>query len=193
MLTKIRMKVVLPIDGDRISPVLDAARTFLLVTASSDGALTRKAVLIADADPVTKAKRIAKLGGGVLICGAISWPMEAMLISAGIRVVPNTCGPLDEVLAAYFAGIPTRTPMTRPLKTVSRRSQPRMRSFEIHKDVTSMTVARDLQRKRFRMALAVSGDVDAVLAAVAAPGGSMTFVGGTTRLGPLSSRSSTCL
>ncbi len=57
------MKVVLAIDGDRISPVLDAARCFLLVTTSSDGALIRKDVLIADTDPVTKAKRIAELGG----------------------------------------------------------------------------------------------------------------------------------
>jgi predicted Fe-Mo cluster-binding NifX family protein len=98
------MKVVLAIDGDRISPVLDAARCFLLVIASSDGALIRKKVLIADADPITKAKRIAELGEGVLICGAISWPLEAMLTSAGMRVIPNTCGPLDEVIAAFFTG-----------------------------------------------------------------------------------------
>ena len=98
------MKVVLAIDRDRISPVLDAARYFLLVIASSDGALIRKEVIIADADPVTKVKRIAELGGDVLICGAISWPLEAMLTSAGVRVIPNTCGPLDEVIAAFFRG-----------------------------------------------------------------------------------------
>lgn len=98
------MKVVLAIDGDRISPVLDAARCFLLVTANSDGALICKKVLIADADPVTKAKRIVELGGRVLICGAVAWPLEAMLTSAGMRVIPNTCGPLDEVMAAFFTG-----------------------------------------------------------------------------------------
>ncbi|MBN1605668.1 MAG: hypothetical protein JW940_03505 [Polyangiaceae bacterium] len=98
------MKAVLPIDGNRISPVLDAARTFVLVAASSDGALTRKEVVIADEDPVTKAKRIAQLGANVLICGAVSWPLEAVLLSTGMRVIPNTCGPLNEVAAAYFAG-----------------------------------------------------------------------------------------
>lgn len=98
------MKVVLPMEGDRISPVLDAARSFALVTAGSDGALSRKEMLITDADTVTKAKRIAELGAGVLICGALSWPLEAMLTSAGVRVIPNTCGPVDEVAAAYFAG-----------------------------------------------------------------------------------------
>jgi predicted Fe-Mo cluster-binding NifX family protein len=104
MLKPIAMKVVLAIDRDRISPVLDAARCFLLLIASSDGALSRKEVFIADADPVTKAKRIAELGGCILICGAISWPLEAMLTSAGVRVIPNTCGPLDEVIAAFVAG-----------------------------------------------------------------------------------------
>jgi hypothetical protein len=98
------MKVVLAIDRDRISPVLDATRCFLLVIAGSDGALSRKEVLIDDADPITKAKSIAELGGGVLVCGAVSWPLEAMLTSAGVRLIPNTCGPLDEVIAAFFAG-----------------------------------------------------------------------------------------
>ena len=98
------MKVVLASDRDRISPVLDSARCFLLVIASTDGALIRKEVLIDDADPVTKAKRISELGGGILICGAISWPLEAMLTSAGMRVIPNTCGSLDEVIAAFFTG-----------------------------------------------------------------------------------------
>ena len=84
--------------------MLDAARSFVLLSADPNGALGRKEVVIADEDPVTKAKHIVELGAGVLICGAISWPLEAMLRSAGMRVIPNTCGPLDEVAAAYFAG-----------------------------------------------------------------------------------------
>ena len=104
MLTSASVKVVLPIDGDRISPVLDAARTFVLVTAGSDGSLTPKEVLVADGDPVTQAKRIIEPGASVLICGAVSWPLEAMLTSAGMRVIPNTCGSLEEVAKAYFAG-----------------------------------------------------------------------------------------
>ena len=84
--------------------MLDAARTFVLVAASSDGPWTRKEVLIADEDPVAKVKRIARLGADVLICGAISWPLEALVVAAGMRVIPNTCGPLNEVAAAYFTG-----------------------------------------------------------------------------------------
>jgi predicted Fe-Mo cluster-binding NifX family protein len=98
------MNVLLSTDGDRISPVLDAAKTFLLVSARSDGAESRRQLQIAEADPIAKAKRIIELEAGVLICGAISWPLEAMLASSGMRVIANTCGPLDEVLAAHFSG-----------------------------------------------------------------------------------------
>lgn len=108
------MKVVLAIDGDRISPVLDAARRFLVVTPRLDGALIRQEVLVSDADPVTKAKRIVELGARVLICGAVSWPLEAMLTSAGMRVIPNTCGPLNEVTAAFFTGALTERAFLMP-------------------------------------------------------------------------------
>jgi predicted Fe-Mo cluster-binding NifX family protein len=98
------MKVVIPIDGDRISPVLDAARSFLLVDERPDGSPVRRQVRISDADLVDKAKRIVALGADVLICGAVSWPLEAMLASAGMRVIPNTCGSLKEVVSAFYAG-----------------------------------------------------------------------------------------
>ena len=98
------MKVVLAIDRDRISPVLDSARCFLLVTRGPGGALIRREKHIADADPVTKAKCIVELGGRILICGAVSWPLETILRSAGIRGIPNTCGPLEDVIDAFFTG-----------------------------------------------------------------------------------------
>lgn len=98
------MKVVLPSDGGRIAPLLDAARSFLLVAARPDGSLARSEQLIADRDPIAKARRLADLGADVLVCGAISWPLEAMLSAAGLRIILNTCGPVDEVIAAFFAG-----------------------------------------------------------------------------------------
>ena len=98
------MNVLLPTDGDRISPELDAAKSFLLVSTSPEGDQIRHQVLIAEADPVVKVKRIVAVGASVLICGAISWPLELMLTSAGMKVIANTCGPLDEVVAAHFSG-----------------------------------------------------------------------------------------
>ncbi len=98
------MKVVLPTNGDRVSPLLDAAKNFVLVATASDGTRSRKELVIDVTDSIGKAKRIGELGADVLICGAISWPLEVMVTSAGTRVIPNTCGFLDEVVDAYFAG-----------------------------------------------------------------------------------------
>jgi predicted Fe-Mo cluster-binding NifX family protein len=98
------MKVLLSTTADRISPVLDAANCFSLVIADRDGGLIRQELHICDAHPAVRARRIAELGAEVLICGAISWPLEAMLTAAGMRVIPNTCGPVAQVAAAFFAG-----------------------------------------------------------------------------------------
>ena len=104
MLPKNGVYVLLSTDKDRISPVLDAARCFVLVSASPDGAQIRKQMLIPDADPIAKARRIVAVGAGVLICGAISWLLEALLTSSGMRVIPNTCGEVKAVLAAHLSG-----------------------------------------------------------------------------------------
>jgi predicted Fe-Mo cluster-binding NifX family protein len=51
-----------------------------------------------------RARRVAELGADVLICGAISRPLEAMLVSAGVEVVPQTCGQAEDVLRAFMSG-----------------------------------------------------------------------------------------
>jgi len=40
----------------------------------------------------------------VLICGAISRPLEMMLVSEGMQVIPHTCGPVEDVIRAYVSG-----------------------------------------------------------------------------------------
>jgi predicted Fe-Mo cluster-binding NifX family protein len=98
------MRVALPINGERISPVLDVARRFLLVDVAPDSEVGRREARIEHQDLVAKAKRIVELGPHVLICGAISRPLETLLVSAGVRVIPNTCGAVDEVVAAFVSG-----------------------------------------------------------------------------------------
>jgi predicted Fe-Mo cluster-binding NifX family protein len=64
----------------------------------------RHDVRIEERDPIDKAKRIIALGAEVLICGAISWPLELMLESAGVMVMSNLCGMVDDVISAFIAG-----------------------------------------------------------------------------------------
>jgi len=98
------MKLALPINGDRISPVLDVARRFVLVDVRGQRDANTQELDIESTDLPTKVKRIAAFGTNVLICGAISRPLESMFISAGVRVIPNTCGTIEEVIAAFIGG-----------------------------------------------------------------------------------------
>jgi hypothetical protein len=40
----------------------------------------------------------------VLICGAVSRPLELALTLEGIEVIPQTCGKVEQVARAYLAG-----------------------------------------------------------------------------------------
>jgi predicted Fe-Mo cluster-binding NifX family protein len=98
------MKVGIPTWDGRVSPVLDVARRLLLVEIAGGAEVARREVDLEEVPLASRVKRIRELGVGVLICGAVSWPLEAMLTSAGMRVIPHTCGPVENVLRAFLAG-----------------------------------------------------------------------------------------
>jgi predicted Fe-Mo cluster-binding NifX family protein len=98
------MRVLLPSHENRISPVLDVARRFVLVDVVQHQAVARREVSIEDSELVTRAKRLIDLRPDIVICGAISRPFEAMLASCGVRVVGNTCGGIDEIIDAFLKG-----------------------------------------------------------------------------------------
>lgn len=98
------MKVGIPISEGRVSPVFDVARRLLLVTCEEGRELHRVEHVLGSDDPVERARRLADLETDVLICGAISRPLESLVISAGVDVVPQTCGPVEEVLSAFIGG-----------------------------------------------------------------------------------------
>jgi len=90
--------------GERIAPVFDTAREILVAEAASGKILSRNRESIPEAPPVAKALRLAELGIGGLVCGAISRPLHALVISYGLRVVPFISGDLEEVALAWAAG-----------------------------------------------------------------------------------------
>jgi predicted Fe-Mo cluster-binding NifX family protein len=98
------MRLLIPVYQGRVSPLFDVARQLLLVDMDETTEFGRRVVEVEETALVTRAQRIASLGPQVLICGAISRSLEAMLTSAGIRVIPNTCGPVEEVLGAFVSG-----------------------------------------------------------------------------------------
>jgi predicted Fe-Mo cluster-binding NifX family protein len=95
------MRVALPVYSGRISPVFDVA-THMRVVDIDDGTVihTRDLCLA----KLNRIARLEELGVDVLICGAISRPLEAACWVAGIEVVSEICGPADDVIGAYLNG-----------------------------------------------------------------------------------------
>ena len=98
------MKVGVATWAGRVSPVFDVAKRLLVVDVAGRTEVGRKETGIEETQLVLRAKRVAELGVNVLICGAISRPLEALLAWAGVRVIPRTCGAVEEVLRAFLAG-----------------------------------------------------------------------------------------
>lgn len=84
--------------------MFDEARRLLVVCVEGGGETSRREERIDETDLARRALHVAGLGVDVLICGAISWPLEASLASAGVRVIPQTCGPVEDVLNAFVSG-----------------------------------------------------------------------------------------
>jgi len=89
---------------NRIAPVLDTARRIHVAEAESGRIVAETDEVLADDMPVQKALRLAELGIGTLVCGAISRPLHAMIAAYGIRVIPFVAGDLSEVIQAWLSG-----------------------------------------------------------------------------------------
>ena len=98
------MRVAIPHWQGRVSPVFDVAGNVLLVDVADGKEQARQNVAVEAEQPQARASLLAGHGAAVLICGAISWPLEMALASAGIEVIPQTCGDIEQVLAAFVNG-----------------------------------------------------------------------------------------
>jgi predicted Fe-Mo cluster-binding NifX family protein len=87
-----------------VSPVFDVARRLLVVDLRTGTEAARFEETLGESSVVGRASHVARLGVGVLICGAISWPLEQALASAGIEVIAHVCGNVEDVLDAYVSG-----------------------------------------------------------------------------------------
>ena len=98
------MRLAIPEHQGRISPVFDVAGRVLLVDIDEGQEVRREERSLSRSDLPARAGEFLNLEANVLICGAISAPLEAMLASSGVRVIGFRCGPVDGVIAAFLNG-----------------------------------------------------------------------------------------
>lgn len=98
------MKVAVTVWEDSVSTVCDFCSRVLIF--DSDAAEAQKPLSLTfdtQAWP-QRVNRLRELGVAVLLCGAVSRPLERLLATAGIEVIAGRCGSVEEVLTAYRDG-----------------------------------------------------------------------------------------
>ena len=104
MLPKLFMRIAIAHWQDHISPVLDVSDRLLLIDIEEGRELKREDNVLNCRGPFERAREVYRLGVQVLLCGAVSRPLETALVSSGVRVIGFICGDLEDVLSAYLNG-----------------------------------------------------------------------------------------
>jgi hypothetical protein len=98
------MKVALAHWQGRIAPVFDVSDNVYLIQCAGGREIKREPKTLHHHDPFSRAREVTGLGTQVLICGAVSIPLETALAAAGVRVIGFVCGDLEAVLWAFLSG-----------------------------------------------------------------------------------------
>jgi len=97
------MRVAIPTWNDRVSPVFDEARRVRVVDVDTSRAC-KTSDIVCTLKIGRSAVSLSELGVNLLVCSAISTPLEAVLRSSGVDVVPDVCGNVEEILMAVISG-----------------------------------------------------------------------------------------
>ncbi len=98
------MRIAIPVWMDRVSPVFDVAKHLLLIDIEDSTEVARELKTLTENQLTDRAQYVADLGVEVLICGAISRPLELILGARSVGVVPHVCGATEEILSAFLGG-----------------------------------------------------------------------------------------
>ncbi len=98
------MKLAIPHWQGRVSPVFDVSGNLLIVEIDDGAEQARRDVVFDTEDLQRRVVRLTETGASVLVCGAISRPLEMAVAAAGIEVVSQICGDLESVLAGFIEG-----------------------------------------------------------------------------------------
>ena len=97
-------KIAVPIWQNRVSPVLDSARSVLVVDLDGGKIVSQETVYLPATSLGERVEIIADQRIDTVLCGALSRTLNDLLTRAGITVYAWITGELDDVLGAYWRG-----------------------------------------------------------------------------------------
>jgi predicted Fe-Mo cluster-binding NifX family protein len=98
------MKAAFTIWNQRIAPVFDVARTIFTVSVASGEIEDMNQDMLLNGPPMRRVAHLKQTGIDILICGAISQPLQHLLIANGIQVIAFVAGEFNEVCQAWLDG-----------------------------------------------------------------------------------------
>ena len=98
------MKVAVTIWEDTVSTVCDFASRILVFDVTGNEVKSRSSIPFETGTMTERVNQLGALGVEVLLCGAISRPLERMIRASGVKVIPCLRGSIDEIIRAYLEG-----------------------------------------------------------------------------------------
>lgn len=95
------MKTAFTVWNDRIAPLFDVSGEIHLLESEAGRIKAQSRVCLDDPMPALKVRRLADMGVGMLVCGAISRMAQDMVTAYGIELVAFINGDLDTVIDAW--------------------------------------------------------------------------------------------
>jgi len=96
--------VAMPITEGKVAPLFDVAKHLLVVEYPRGQEIRRTKVHVGRGTLLSRLRILSGNGVDVLICEAVSTPLEILVAAEGIKVIHPICGRVDAVLEAYVAG-----------------------------------------------------------------------------------------
>ena len=98
------MKVAVTVWEDSVSTVCDFCSRLLIFDIEANETRNPFPLTLETQMWPAQVTRLKTLGIGVLLCGAVSRPLERLLAMAGIEVIAWLSGPVEEIIRAYLNG-----------------------------------------------------------------------------------------
>ena len=96
------MRIAVPIWNGFVSSVFDFAHQLLVVDVEGQQETNRSQIQLEQQAAPQRVNQLIGFEVDVIICGAISRPLAAMLTASNINIIPFVSGPVDQVLEAYL-------------------------------------------------------------------------------------------
>ncbi len=98
------MRVAVTVWEDTVSTVCDFSSRLLVFDVTGDEVKKRSFIPFETGIMPERVNQLEALGVEVLLCGAISRPLERMIRASGVKVIPCLRGSIEEVIGAYLDG-----------------------------------------------------------------------------------------